>query len=452
MRSILLVSYAFPPSAQSGIHRICRLAKSLPHFGWRPVVLTVAARHHLLEDRDLVRSLPADLPVYRARSIEFSVVNRMTSDKAVGEGARDQKQSRLRPVLRWLRSAFMVPDDKVGWTPFAVSMGRRLLKEERIDAIYSTSPYASSHLVALGIRAGRSIPWIADLRDPWTRNPFALRRPFLSRAIDRAMEALVFRQASRVTVTTDAQRAVHLEAHPRLGTSKVVTLLNGFDPDEFPPLPAGREPGGKFVIAHVGNFYGYRVPDPFLDALALLLDSQPTLRNRLLVRFVGSAEGNLAATVRSRGLDDVVSVEGFVGHRESLQVMQEADLLLLVIGDGPGNGLFIPAKLFEYLGAARPILALSPPEGAAARLLAPLEWAAIVTGSDREQLAGVIARHVSAWERGEMVRIAPQSIQPFTSERMAAEVVRLLEDSSSSIPDRSPGQSDWARGTEAGES
>jgi glycosyltransferase involved in cell wall biosynthesis len=235
-------------------------------------------------------------------------------------------------------------------------------------------------------------------------------------------ETAVMKHAA--TIIANAPRACDAQqaAYPA-SRAKMVVITNGYDPESFNGSPAGPRGDGALRIVHTGEVYAGRNPGPLLEALRTL-EAEPRGPKRLSVRFIGQTHG-LATAVRKRGLDHVVTCVGQVSHAQALEDMRRADVLLLL--DSPGRLAGVPAKLYEYLGASRPILALAEPEGDVAwvlresgvthRIAAPTDPVLVKTA-----LVALIEDHAQPrddaagrdWLRG------------FTRERMAQRLAQAL--------------------------
>jgi glycosyltransferase involved in cell wall biosynthesis len=238
-------------------------------------------------------------------------------------------------------------------------------------AFYSSAPHWTAHLIGLLAKRLTGRPWIADFRDPWRSNPFRkLPYPSVNR-FDAWLETQVVLKADRVICNTEFVRQDFVARFPDCA-KRFVTIPNGFDPEDYDGLNAHRPVGdGHLVITHAGYFYGPRRPQPVLQAIRLLRD-QGRLRRRLCLQFIGppTYEGrSLQSIVAELGVEDSVIISGEVPHRQALEALRGSDVQLLVGFGGMGSELQVPAKLFEYLGVGRPILALAPAKSAIAEVV-----------------------------------------------------------------------------------
>lgn len=399
MLRLLLVTYYFPPSGGAGVQRPLKWVRYLPEAGVEPVVLTVREGAYPHLDRWMSADVPAGVVVERTAAPDpFTAYGRLTGrsrDEAVAaRTGRVGESSRLTERLaRGIRANVFVPDARVGWVPFALARARRLLGERPVDAVLTTGPPHSAHLIGLALRR-RGLPWIADFRDPWTDIHYhdALNRLGAARRLDARLERSVLQHADAVVTVSDPLRA-SLEVKGARGP--VVTIRNGFDPADFagPQEPVLTD---RFEMAYVGTLYD--VPTALLDAVARLRDRGGFEKGRL--RFIGSVPDGLAGAAAMRGLSGIIDVTPAIPHAEAVRTMQRAALLLLTIEPWSYADAVVPGKTFEYLAAGRPVLGLGPPSGEAATILRQSGAGVMLPNADAEGITDVLVEHYDAWKAG----------------------------------------------------
>ena len=340
MKRVLIVSYFFPPVSNMGSHRILRFVRHLREFGWEPVVLTADFKGWTQVDPRLTERVPADVEVHRVGHVDLTGLWQKLRGGTGPGGAAPVRAHGLTTFLnRWV----MVPDKFFPW----IGPASRLASALKFDAIYSTSDPVSGHLVARRLRK----PWVAEFRDLWLGSPyFARAHPTpVHRALHARLERKVVERASVVVGLSRGITDYFAKTYAR----PVHTVYNCFDPAEYPPpAPAGHE----FTVMYAGALYSSRSPEPFLAGFAPFAKQHPETR---FVILGGSNDLDLPAMVARLGLIGQVELPGRVAHEEALRRMQSATVLLAV--QSPEDDVHVPGKLFEYLGARRPILAVSRP-------------------------------------------------------------------------------------------
>lgn len=379
-KRVLFVSYYFPPSGGPGVQRTLKFVKYLSRFGWTPVVLTVdpEAASYPAIDRGLMSEVP-DVEVIRTNAWDpYSLYARVLGKPKsatvgvgfIGEGKENKRQA----LGRWIRGNLFVPDARVGWIPFASRAALRYLKESPVDAIITTGPPHSAHLIGQKLKRILGVPWVADFRDPWTGIDFyeSLRMSAYSKRRDRRLELSVFQEADAVVAVTPGM----VRSLATKGAAPVSLISNGFDPDDF------KEPSGARsivdlereaerrppVLAYVGNMNGARNPEGLWEALARLRKRGVDFGD-FRVRLVGPIDGEITRRVQHHNLADIVDIEPPVDHAEAIRIMQQSEMLLLVINRVTGADAILTGKVFEYIGSGRPVLGLGPVGGDAADVL-----------------------------------------------------------------------------------
>jgi glycosyltransferase involved in cell wall biosynthesis len=352
VKRLLVVANPFPPQASAGTARVLRFLRHLPDHGWEATVLTAEAQG------------PAPTPEF------VRVVRTPTlAPRALLRGGRRAK------LTGWL----FVPDPYAPWIPTAVAAGRRLLAAEPFDAVFSSHPRASTHVVASCLARGRGLPWLADYRDRRFANDVRPYPTAAHAAAMRRLEAHVLRSAAAVSAINQPILDDLVAHHPRLGGRGHV-LPNGYDELET------AEPvdlGAGFWIVYTGRLYRReRVVESFLAALAALPDDVKVL-------FVGDAP-RVVPVAERLGIAHRVRVEPLVPLGVALGYQRAASALLLITHERPES---MSSKVFEYLRSGRPVFAITGPETAAARVLGTVGGAVTVShdGDMRTALGGLVA-------------------------------------------------------------
>lgn len=409
LRKVLIVSYYYPPSAEMGAFRILRFTRHLPDFGFQPYVLTVQNRSHGSIDPALLNDIPPDVRVIKTFSAEHRLLR---APRLVG----------LDP--RWI----FLPDTHIGWLPFAVHRGAAIIRREDIDVMLASGPVFTSLLIGCRLKQKTGVPFVADFRDPWTQSVFTTHPTALHRRMERRMEHAVLNAADYVVTTTEAMRQAMIETYPFLANRSVV-ISNGYDAEDFDGLV--REPSsGRFTIVYVGRIYGPRTTGHFLTAVRRLVDRDSALRESMRIVFAGPRDHRTESLVNGLRLREVVDFLGFVPHRAGLQLMVNADVLLLLMAReeavGAGSStIVIPGKTFEYLGARRPILALVP-EGAVSAMIRETGSGLVVPPDETSKIEGAIRSLFDTWKAGKL-RVEDIDISQYDRRNAAARLATLLD-------------------------
>jgi glycosyltransferase involved in cell wall biosynthesis len=361
---LLLIAFYFPPAGGGGVQRTLKFCRDLPEFGVEVDVLAPSDPKWFALDEPLMAAIPAATTVHRTRFLGPRSSFR-------GEALRDAHGLRRMAVhARYVYERALVPDKALPWAATAVPAAVGIVRRRRIDAIMTTSPPASVHLIGAAVAAATRKPWLADLRDSWLDHPhrtYESRGMRAKRAVERRMARTVARRADALVAVTEAI-ADELRGLDPSAPGKTRVIGHGVDLSDFDGL--AHTPASRFTLVHTGAFFGQRSPRPFLTGLRDLLVRRPDLDGRVLVRFVGDMRASDRAWACDLGIDGAWEETGFVPFRESIAAQRSADALLLLIPHAGGRGDTVTSgKVFEYLAARRPVLAAVPPKGVAAGLL-----------------------------------------------------------------------------------
>jgi hypothetical protein len=373
VKKVLIVSYYFPPSGGPGVQRVLKFVKFLPEFGWQPVVLTVQDGDYPARDESLLAEIPHHAIVHRTKIFEpYRLYRALTGKPAnapvdvenIPQGSK--KKSLAETLAGFVRSTFFIPDARIGWYPYAVQEGLRIIKKHDIKAIYSSSPPYTTAIIARRLQRETHLPWVAGFRDPWTGFLSTPNRWFLPRAVDKHLERSVFNDANAIEAAWSGILKDITAKVPELDREKLLHLPNGFDSDDYPTL--NLRPNARFTITYTGSMYGKRNPRTFLQAVEGLVKKGKVDLKKIQLRFIGRFGAEIHDMVMASPVREAIEMEPYLPHSESVKSLLRSDALLLIVDEANGSEEIVPGKVFEYLGAQRPIIALAP-EGAIASLM-----------------------------------------------------------------------------------
>ncbi len=389
MKRLLLVSYAFPPLRNPESLLVLATVRALARSGWAVTVLTIdPTRTAEPVDQDLLGEVPPSVAVIRAGGCEHWL----------------SRYPALRRALWYGLRVLGLPEQQCAWYIPARRAARRLLRQERFDVMHSWASHQVSNIVALGVRREFGLPWVAHFSDPWTDSPyFRARAPALQRLSCARLERRIIEDSDAVVFVTEEAARLVMRKYPTALAGKARIVPHGYDRGVLARLPAvpASDAGGPrpLLLAHVGAFYpGLREPVALLRALATL-DRERPLAGRLRLRLVGPFADRYRPLVQALGLDSMVEIAAPVSRRESLIEATRADVLLVIDGPAAGESVFLPSKLVDYLMLRKPILGLTPSQGATARVLSEAGFPVAAT-DDVAAIADAVGRLLLAHDRG----------------------------------------------------
>jgi glycosyltransferase involved in cell wall biosynthesis len=438
-KRVLYVSYLFPPVGGVGVLRTTKFVKFLPHFGWDVTVLTAENPSVPLRDESLLGEIPESSVVRRARSYEPSYAAKAAIAESTrpGKGPLAWLQRHSKRLVRTLANGVLQPDAAVLWYPQAVREGMRILSDVSHDAIVVSAPPFSGLLVGARLARKTGIPLVLDYRDEWgisTDYWENKRHGRLGRWIQQKQQNGVLRRAAAIVATTPGSAAAIGKIAAAAGSRAVAThIYNGFDTADFPKserTPMRTDYGAgtdRLRIVFAGTLWTLTSIQPFVKAVEMLSERHPRLLEHLEVVIAGRQVGEEIAHLNTLEALPCHSVNvGFLDHGEALELMRTADWLLQLQSDLPGAERVIASKLFEYLGAARPILAITG-EGDHCDVARSLSSATVCSPHDIEGIAEALAGRLEAHRCGVTVESVPLDCSQYHRRQLTAELADLLD-------------------------
>ena len=411
-KKVLVITYYFPPSGGAGVQRWLKMLRYFPENGWEPIVLSPDPLQASYPQRDpsLMHEIPDGLRVETTPTFEVLTLFKRTSGEQSlpHSGFSDTERPTLRQrVMRFVRGNFFLPDARRGWNRYAYRRAVALLKEDpEIRAVVTTSPPHSTQLIGRKLKQRfPQIAWVADLRDPWT-DIYYMRRLYptrLARWWNLRMEASVVCGADAVWTTCESTHRTLSDRYPK-AAGRIVVLPNGYDENDFVALTAGIQP----YVTYIGTLTDPNDLEGFWPAFR----SCP-----YRLRFVGEAalEQHVPSDLRER-----VELLPRVPHQEAVRLMRQSAVLLLVTPQVEEASAVVPGKLFEYLAAGRPILAVTRPDGDAAVILNRMQAGRVADYGDTAEMS----RFLQDPDAG----FAAADHRCYSRKSLAAEAVRRIND------------------------
>ena len=412
----LLIAFHFPPQSESsGIQRTLSFAKNLGSFGWTPMVVSAAPMAYERKNSSQLASVPQDLIVRRPFALD--------SKRHLGIKGRYPE-------------IIAVPDRWISWWLFAVPAALSLIRKQKPEVIWSTFPIATAHLIGLTLHRLTGLPWIADFRDPMLQVDFPKSR--LQRKMFAWIEKQTIERCTRATFTTEGAMASYKARFPATLHHKFYVIENGYDEQAFklaPEQPVNKgatstqAKASQVTLVHSGVLYAEgRDPTMFLKAIATLkqLGNVDAANLRVILR----APSELAYfnnLVSSFDLNDIVFVEPPIPYQEALQEMLAADGLLIFQGSPFNNQ--IPAKIYEYFRARKPIMGLLDPAGETAGILQRAGFTDNAQMTSAEAIAPVLSNFIAAIRNGSAAIASEELVASSSRTHRSRQLAQLFEQS-----------------------
>lgn len=343
----------------SGVQRTLKFVKYMKNYNWEPTVVTSGNVAYFAHDNSLQKELvDTEIRIIRVSGSREpnSLLSKMGTMKLPSEF--------IRKIFDKISQSIFIPDNKISWSKLAYKKIDEILTKEKFDAIFITCPPFSAFDIISKIKKKHDVPLFADYRDLWYRSYFAFYLTPFHRLLHKKKEYWALKAADRITVTNRKIKEKLLHTYPFLTFDDVVIISHGFDHEDFEKIPAQPKPQNKMVLMYSGIFMVYNSPAYLLKAFKQLTIERPDIASNIELHFVGFLRKENQKLIRKLKIQAFVKDHGYVNHDESIAKLKSADVLWFMVGRRRNIDAILPGKVYEYIGAKKPILACVP-EGAA---------------------------------------------------------------------------------------
>jgi glycosyltransferase involved in cell wall biosynthesis len=408
---VLVIAYYFPPMGLSGVQRTLKFVKYLPDYGWEPTVLTVTPTGYFAQDYTLLEEInKRHVEIERVGSVD---PNRFFQKKGIVK----MPSERLRKVLTYVSDCFFVPDNKIFWKRKAVRAAEALHAGKNFDLLFATGPPFTDFLIGLDLHRKLNKPLVLDYRDPWLEYPFKYYPTPVHRYLNARREKESLHAASRIITTNRRVKELILNRHKFLKYDDVVILPQGFDPEDFNLPPAPRVNPGKLRITHAGVFFGDRTPKYFLSALRKVFADRPELRGQIEACFVGHLHNEHLQLITAMNLHDTVVTTGYLDHARCVEQLRASDVLWMTVTNDRSS----PGKVYEYIGARKPILACVP-DGFIRQTVAETGAGVCVDPGDVDGIASAIVKFYDQFRNHGLPKMSEDVVSRFDRVELTREL------------------------------
>ncbi len=407
MKKVLLITYYWPPAGGPGVQRWLRFVGYLREFGVDPVLFIPENPEYPIRDPSLIDEVPPEIPIYKLKISEpmhWAGKYLKKDIKRISSGIiSEHKPSLPERLLIWIRGNFFIPDARVLWVRPSVPYLKKVLIAENIDTIITTGPPHSVHLIGLQLKKDCGIRWVADFRDPWTTIGYhnKLKLGFLARKKHKVMEKEVLNTADKIVVTsrTTGKEFEALTARP------VKVITNGYEAKDYSTEVAVDD--RHFTISHIGSLLAGRNPIALWQALRTFTEEDESFRKVFRLKLAGVVSPEVMAGIKDHGLDPFMDQLEYMPHSEVVTLQRQSQVLLLIEINSKHTRGILPGKLFEYLAAKRPVLAIGPKGWEAGEIIRETAAGEVFDYDSGE----AILQTLRAW----FERYRNSSLQPYSS-------------------------------------
>jgi len=419
---VLIITYYWPPAGGSGVQRWLKFVKYLRNFNVEPVVYTVDNPNYAIEDETLENQVPASIEIIKKSIKEpnnlLSIFGK--ESKKTSAGFLNANPGFFGKIAQYIRANYFIPDARKFWVKPSVKFLTEYLSKNKIDLIITSGPPHSMHLIGLQLKQKLGLKWMADFRDPWTEIDYFHQLPLSKRAIlkHEQLEKEVVSNADVVLVVGKTMKEKYLKFNPN-----IEVLTNGFDDVEDKSEVVL---DSKFSMVHIGLMNADRNPKILWKVLSELIESDKEFAEDLQLKFVGKLAHEVFDSLDKFKLSATIEFIPYLPHEEVVVFQQKAQILLLAVNNVPSSGGIITGKVFEYLKANRPILAIGPTDGDLAEILNATKAGKVVDFKDEETLKKNILEMHLAYKNYNLV-VRSNNIEQYHRKNLTAQLAEIIK-------------------------
>lgn len=428
MKKVLIITYYWPPAGGPGVQRVLKFAKYLPEFGWKPIILNVKKGEYPAIDETMAEDIPECCKVYKTNSIEpnflYKKFTGMKLDEKIPVAVLAEKnQNWKKKVSNWIRINLFIPDAKIGWIPFGVKAGKKIIIKEKPDIIFSSSPPPTVHLIANKLAKWSGIKWVADFRDPWTDiyHYNKIKINSISKNYDKHLENNILHTCKKIIVVNDNffQDFKNQE--------KMSIIPNGYDSSDMIPTETP-DKNTKFTIRYMGSMKIRQYVDSFFCILKEISKIK-NLKNSIRLDIIGRIDPLIVKLIREKNINLEINFTGYLPHKEAIHLIANADLYLFIIGKGNRGKFITTSKIFEYLMMKKPIIAYGPLDGTANKILKKTGAGKMFDYDNKVDAKKYILGLYQKWNQGNIYfKVDLEEIKKYDRKILTQKLVQIFEE------------------------
>jgi glycosyltransferase involved in cell wall biosynthesis len=420
MTKALIITYYWPPAGGSGVQRWLKFVKYFREFNIEPIVYTVEKPNYPILDASLHYDIPKNIEVLKQPIWEpNNLLSFMGNKKTESAGFLNPNPSFFGKLMQYVRANYFIPDARMFWVKPSVKYLKKYLSENKIDIVITTGPPHSMHLIGLKLKQLTGVKWIADFRDPWTEIDYFHQLPLSKKAIKKHyfLEQNVLKNADAVLVVGDTMKANYTKFN-----KNIFTVTNGFD-EEI--VENAVELDLKFSITHIGLINADRNSEILWEVLAEICAENEVFKNDFQLKLIGKVDPSVKNEISKFQLENNVEVVNYVPHNEVVEFQRKSQVLLLLVNNVPSAKGIITGKIFEYLMAKRPILAIAPTNGDLAEIINQTNSGVVIDFDQRVLLKKAILELYTLYKNGNCT-VKSHNIEQFHRKQLTKKVAELI--------------------------
>ena len=429
MLKVLIITYYWPPMGGGGVQRWLKTSKYLREFGVEPIIFTAKDAENPMLDESLLKEIPEKIETHKVEIWEPFDLYRKFLGKAKKEKIQpgllneSKGSSSKQNLALFVRGNMFIPDAKKFWIKPSVKYLKEYLKENQVDVLVSTGPPHTTHMIAIKLAKKFNLPWMADFRDPWTNIDFydKLKLSAWADRKHRRLENSVLEKATEVVTVTWSWA----KSFEDLCSRKIKVVTNGFDPADF--KDAGKiDLDKKFTITHAGSMNADRNPNVLWEVLAELNREIAGFSDNLVVKLIGPIDISVQNGIEKFGLQNCIENISLLPHNKVTELLTQSQLLLLPLNNTSNIDGIVPGKLYEYLGAKRPIVCIGKPTGDSAHIINETGAGSVSDFDDSETLKTAIRNYYQSYLEQNLY-VESSGIEKYSRKNLAGEIASIFQ-------------------------
>lgn len=415
---VVIITYYWPPAGGSGVQRWLKFVKYLQNFDVQPIVYTVDNANYPKEDKTLLNEVSSTIkilkqPIWEPTNL-FFWKNKQAQKSDVSNATNNG-------FLSFIRGNFFIPDPKIFWVNSSVKFLHQYLKENKVDVVISTGPPHSTHLIAQKLKQKNNIKWIADFRDPWSNLYYneEFKQLSFAKKKNEKLENSVFKNADCILIVSNS-----LKKEFDQKATRVEVITNGFDDEVL--SEASITVDKKFSISYIGLLPKQSNPKLFFKVLSNLCLENTDFKNDLKLNFIGDISADVKQEIETYNLLENAEFVGYVSHRKAIEYQKKAQVLLLLIPNVEKSEGILTGKLFEYLTAKRPILAMGPETGDLSEILKDTNAGVVIGFENETKLTAEIRNLYLQYKTGNL-KVNSKNIEQYHRKELTKKLSEIIK-------------------------
>lgn len=418
----LIVTYYWPPSGGSGVQRWLKFIKYLQDFDIEPVVYIPENAQYPIKDISLEKDIPKNIEILKQPIWEpNNVLSLFKKEGKQSAGFLNPNPSFFGSILQKIRANYFIPDARKFWVKPSVKFLKNYLSKNNIDVVITTGPPHSLHLIGLQLKKAIGVKWISDFRDPWTDIDYFHQLPLSKNA-----KAKHHQQEQEVLLNSDAVLVVGntMKENYKKFSKNIHVITNGFDSniDEVKETVLDK----KFSITHIGMMNADRNPLVLWKVLSNLCEENKEFEQDLEIKLIGKVAEKIDESIKKHQLENILKIN-YLPHNEVKKHQQKSQVLLLAINNVPSAKGILTGKIFEYLQAKRPILAIGPENGDLAEILNLTKAGVVVDFENVGKLKATILKLYADYKKG-MLIVNSKNIEQYHRKKITQQLAIIIKD------------------------